>query len=92
MGRDIHVVLEQKIASGWEYLDAEFTAFDPRNYPFFDFLNKFSERGCPPELKNLQLRPYTNHWADRVQARRCSLPMTGIRQKKVTSIALATSH
>jgi len=66
MGRDIHVVLERKTASGWECLDAEFTAFDPRNYPFFDFLNKFSERSCPPELKNLQLRPYTNHWADRV--------------------------
>lgn len=66
MERDIHVVLERKTENGWEYLDAEFTAYDGRNYPFFDFLNKASERGCPPELKNRQLRPYTDHWEGRV--------------------------
>ena len=66
MGRDIHVVLEKKTEAGWEYLDTEFASFDCRNYPFFDFLNKISERGCPPELKNRQLRPYTDHWEGRV--------------------------
>lgn len=70
MGRDIHVVLEKKTANGWGYLDAEFTAFDCRNYPFFDFINKASERGCPPELKNMQLRPYTDHWEGRVSGPR----------------------
>lgn len=66
MGRDIHVVLEKKTETGWEYLETEFTAFDYRNYPFFDFINKASERGCPPELKNRQLRPYTDYWEGRV--------------------------
>lgn len=66
MGRDIHVVLEKKTANAWEYLETEFTAFDCRNYPFFDFINKASERGCPPELKNRQLRPYTDYWEGRV--------------------------
>ncbi len=66
MGRDIHVVLERKTGNGWEYLDTEFTSFDYRNYPFFDFLNKACERGCPPELKNKKLRPYTNRWEGRV--------------------------
>ena len=66
MGRDIHVVLEKKTEAGWAYLDAEFTAFDCRNYPFFDFINETSERGCPPKLKNMQLRPYTDYWEGRV--------------------------
>ena len=65
MGRDIHVVLERKTPVGWEYFDPNFTAFDGRYYLFFDFLTKAGQRGCPAELKNRQLRPYTEHWPGR---------------------------
>lgn len=64
MGRDIHIVLERRTASGWEFFDPDFTAFDGRYYMFFDFLTREGERGCPPELTNRQLRPYADNWVD----------------------------
>ena len=59
MGRDIHVVLEKKTASGWEFFDPGFTAYDGRHYAFFDFIDEISDPGCPPELNEKKLRLYS---------------------------------
>ena len=56
MGRDIHVVLERKNDDGWEFFNPCFSAYDNRNYSFFDFLEEVAEHGCPPELDGKQLR------------------------------------
>lgn len=64
MGRDIHVVLEKKVAERWEFFDPEFQHFDGRYYSFFEFLGEIIDPGCPDELKNQQLRCQTERWDD----------------------------
>ena len=64
MGRDIHVVLEKKIAGRWEFFDPDFQCYDGRDSSFFDFIGEIIELGCPEELNNRQLRLQTDRWED----------------------------
>ena len=65
MGTDIHVVLERKVHDKWEYFDSGFDAYDLRCSEFFDFLRDISHGGCPEELENKKLRPYTTMYLNR---------------------------
>ena len=64
MGKDIHIVLEQRTNSGWEFFDPGFEAYDSRFSSFFDFLSDAGDPGCPEELKDRQLRTQTYQWRD----------------------------
>ena len=64
MGKDIHIVLERRTNSGWEFFDPGFEAYDLRFSSFFDFLSDAGDPGCPEELKDRQLRPQIYQWRD----------------------------
>ena len=57
MGKDIHIVLEQRTNSGWEFFDPGFEAYDSRFSSFFDFLSDAGDPGCPEELKKQTASP-----------------------------------
>ena len=64
MGKDIHIVLERRTNSGWDFFDPGFEAYDSRFSSFFDFLSDAGDPGCPEELKDRQLRSQTYQWRD----------------------------